>query len=61
MHGDGVVPGADFNEELGEMLQLGDEVVVYLLDVEEDILDCFDLLCLVELLEGKVHALRVVD
>ena len=61
MNGDGVVAGADLDEELCEMFEFGDEVVVNLLDVEEDILDCFNFLGLVELLEGEVHALGVVD
>ena len=59
--GDGVVAGANLDEELGEVFKFGDEVVVYFFDIEEDVLDCFYLFGLVELFEGEVHALGVVD
>ena len=61
MNGDGVVAGADLDEELCKMFEFGDEVVVNLLDVEKDILDYFNFLGLVELFEEEVHTLRVVD
>ena len=59
--GDGVVAGADLDEELCKVFEFGDEVVVNFLYVEEYVLDCFNFLGLVELLEGEVHTLGVVD
>lgn len=61
MDGNGVIPACNFDEKLCKMFELSDEVVVDLLDVKEDLFDCFYLLAFVELFQGKVHALRVID
>lgn len=58
---DSIALGGNFDHELGKVLKFGDEVVVNLFDVEEDVANCLVLLPFVELLERVVHALGVVD
>ena len=60
MNRNSITSARNLDEKLCKMFKFCDKIVVNFLDIEENFLDCFDLLSFVELFQGKVHTLRVV-